>query len=80
MAGSYPYYKYEITQYLKNNFPTSATILDVGAGCGTYYNYLYDYFENIDAVEVFTPNIEIIDLSMINNENFKRKALLLNSI
>lgn len=30
--------------------------------------------------EIFTPNIEIIDLSMINNENFKRKALLLNSI
>lgn len=30
--------------------------------------------------ETFIPNIEIIDLSMINNENFKRKALLIKYI
>lgn len=58
MASSYPRYKNEVTEYLKNRFPRTATILDVGAGCGTYYNYLKDYFKNIEAVEVFKPNID----------------------
>lgn len=58
MAGSYGMYKKEVSDYLKNNFSEDATILDVGAGCGTYYNYLHDYFKNMDAVEVFAPNIE----------------------
>lgn len=62
MAGSYNYYKTEIAQYLKERFPTTATILDVGAGCGTYYYYLKDYFTNIDAVEAFENNIKIYDL------------------
>lgn len=62
MGASYSFYKDEVAQYLKDNFDDSATILDVGAGCGTYYNYLGDYFTNMDAVEVFTPNIEMYDL------------------
>ena len=62
MAGSYPYYKKEVTQYLKDNFPTTAKVLDVGAGCGTYYEYLKDYFDNIEAVEVFEPNIKNFNL------------------
>lgn len=62
MAGSYPYYKKEITQYLKDNFPTTAKVLDVGAGCGTYYEYLKDYFNDIEAVEVFEPNIKNFNL------------------
>lgn len=62
MGGSYSYYKDDVAKYLKKNFKEDATILDVGAGCGTYYEYLHDYFKNIDAVEVFRPNIEIYDL------------------
>ena len=62
MAGSYPYFKKEVTQYLKDKFPTTATVLDVGAGCGTYYEYLGNYFENMEAVEVFEPNIKNFNL------------------
>lgn len=57
MATSYKYYKENIRDYLKNKFPEDATVLDVGAGEGTYYNYLGDYFKKMDAVEVFKPNI-----------------------
>lgn len=73
MAGSYPYYKKEVTQYLKNNFSEEATILDVGAGCGTYYEYLKDYFKNIEAIEIFEPNINNFKLKekyqKVYNEN-----------
>ena len=62
MAGSYPYFKSEVAQYLKDRFPKTAKVLDVGAGCGTYYEYLKDYFEDIEAVEVFKPNIDNFDL------------------
>lgn len=58
MAGSYNCYKTEVAQYLKDNFSKDATILDVGAGCGTYYYYLKDYFSDMDAVEAFQPNID----------------------
>lgn len=62
MATSHLIYKEEIANYLKDTFSEDATILDVGAGEGTYYNYLKDYFKNIDAVEVFEPNIEKYEL------------------
>ena len=75
MATSHLIYKPEITNYLKQNFDKEATILDVGAGEGTYYNYLNDYFTNIEAVEVFKPNIDNFDLekkySKVYNVNIK---------
>lgn len=58
MASSYPYYKEEVREYLEKNFKESAKVLDVGAGSGTYYDLLGDYFKEIDAVEVFEPNVE----------------------
>lgn len=58
MATSYATYKKEITDYLKSNFDKNAKILDVGAGEGTYLPFLQDYFTNIEAVEVFKPNID----------------------
>ena len=57
MATSYSTYKKEITDYLKSIFSKDATILDVGAGEGTYLPFLEDYFYNIEAVEIFKPNI-----------------------
>lgn len=57
MATSYATYKKEITDYLKEKFSKDATILDVGAGGGTYLPFLQDYFHNIEAVEIFAPNI-----------------------
>lgn len=64
MATSYKYYKKNVKKYLEDRFPEDATILDVGAGCGTYYNLLHDYFteQSFDAVEVFEPNIEKYEL------------------
>mgnify|MGYP002528296996 CR=1 FL=1 len=62
MATSYKFYKKSIRKYLIDRFPEDATILDVGAGCGTYYNLLHDYFKNMYAVEVFEPNIDKYEL------------------
>lgn len=60
MASSYKEYKEEVREYLKRY--RGSTILDVGAGCGTYGILLRDYFNEIDAVEVFKPNIERYEL------------------
>ena len=73
MATSYDYFKKDIGEYLKKNFKKSAKVLDVGAGRGTYYNLLGDYFKNMDAVEIFDPNIKKYKLkdkySLVFNEN-----------
>lgn len=62
MAYSYDYFKQDIREYLLTKFNPSARILDVGCGCGTYFNLLGDYFKEIDGVEVFLPNIINYDL------------------
>jgi len=75
MATSYKYFKEDIKDYLKQNFDENATILDVGAGCGTYYDLLHKHFKNMDAVEVFKPNIENYELESkydnVYNTNIK---------
>lgn len=58
MASSYSYYKEDVKEYLENRFKSDISVLDVGAGSGTYYNLVGDYFSKMDAVEVFRPNIE----------------------
>jgi len=65
MAYSYDFYKKDIKEYLINRFPKNIKILDVGAGCGTYWELLHDNFKDIEAVEVFKPNID--------NYNLKQK-------
>lgn len=77
-ATSYPFFKEEVKEYLKSKFTENARVLDVGAGCGTYYNLLSDYFKEIDGVEVFKPNIENYELEKkyrevynINIKDFK---------
>ena len=62
MACSYSYYKNIIKDYLIKQFDKDATILDVGPGCGTYYNLLNDYFTTFDGVEAFAPNIDRYNL------------------
>ena len=80
MAYSYDFYKKEIKEYLKSKFKENIKILDVGAGCGTYYDLLHDYFRDIEAVEVFMPNIVKYNLKQkyhrvynINIKDFKYK-------
>ena len=58
MASSFNYFKKEISEYLEKKYTENARVLDVGAGSGTYYNLLGDYFKIIDGVEVFKPNID----------------------
>lgn len=62
MAYSYSYYKDIIKEYLIKQYDKNSTILDVGPGCGTYYNLLHDYFTTFDGVEAFAPNIDRYDL------------------
>lgn len=62
MAYSYSFYKEEVRDYLKSKFKGNAKVLDIGAGCGTYWNLLHNDFKLIDAVEVFKPNIDKYNL------------------
>lgn len=62
MAYSYSFYKEEVRDYLKSKFKGNAKVLDVGAGCGTYWNLLHNDFKLIDAVEVYKPNIDKYNL------------------
>lgn len=67
-ATSYPFFKEDIKEYLQNKFDKDARILDVGAGSATYYYLLNDYFKNMDAVEVYMPNIEHYELEKKYNK------------
>ena len=55
---SYKVFKPEVRQWVYDNFEENSTILDVGIGCGTYWDLLNGKFKNIDGVEVFKPNID----------------------
>lgn len=54
--GSYSYGKPEVCAWVRQNFPTDATILDVGACDGKWGKLLPEY-ANMDAVEAFEPNL-----------------------
>ena len=56
MASSYTDYKNEIKEYIRKRHGMEDTILDVGAGSGTYGKMLEGYM--VDAVEVYGPNID----------------------
>ena len=61
-AASYSFFKQDVRQWAIRNFPPEATILDVGAGSGTYYNLLHEDFNNIEAVEAWKPVIDHYNL------------------
>jgi methylase of polypeptide subunit release factors len=48
MPYSYNLFKEEVKQNILNSFQNDIKILDVGAGCGTYSNFLKDNFPNMD--------------------------------
>lgn len=62
MPGSWGFFKEDIYEYLTKNYDKNSTVLDVGCGQADYYNLLKDYFNKIDAVEVFEPYIREFSL------------------
>ena len=75
MSWSYKWGKNEVREYLRSKFKGNAKVLDIGAGCGTYWELLHNDFKTIDAVEVFKPNIEKFKLKQkyhrVYNMNIK---------
>lgn len=63
MGISTSYFKKQTIDYIKTRFSTDISILDIGAGCGTYFDMLSkEGFTKIDAVEVFLPYIKKFNL------------------
>lgn len=62
MPFSTEVFKIEVIDHIKNTFNRTSTVLDVGAGSGTYSHHLRSYFHKIDAVEIFEPYVEEYDL------------------
>lgn len=75
MPYSYDYFKPEIKKHLIYNLRRNTHILDVGAGAGTYGKLLRDYFENIDAIEIYTQYIYDFDLVNVYKTVFNADIL-----
>ncbi len=59
MPYSTGYFKKETVKYIKSIYSTSINILDIGAGCGTYFDLLSkEGYTNLDCVEVFEDYVE----------------------
>ena len=57
MPTSYPIYKDSVRNWFLQNVPLDTTILDIGAGCGTYSDLIRGYGYKMDAVEIWQPYI-----------------------
>lgn len=55
--SSYDYGKDKVLEWIHENVPTDATILDVGSCDGKWRTMLSEY-PNVDACDIFAPNIE----------------------
>ena len=78
MPYSYDYFKREFLEHMTRNFESHISILDIGAGCGTYGTLLKGFFEYIDGVEVYEPYIKQFELDKIYNNVFCMDALDVN--
>ena len=67
-AASYWIYKEEVKKWIYEHFNENANILDVGPGRGTYWELLHGKYKNIDAVEIYRPNI--IDYKLLDKYRF----------
>ena len=75
MPYSFKRGKNEIREILISTLPPETKVLDIGAGSGTYFNLLGDYFPTMDAVEVFAPNIEKFSLQEKYRKVFNQDCL-----
>jgi hypothetical protein len=73
MPTSYPLYKDSVRNWFLENVPLNSSILDIGAGCGTYSDLLRGYGYKMHAVEVWQPYIDKYELNkkydVVYNEN-----------
>lgn len=72
---SYPFFKEEICNKLKELCPAGSIALDIGAGAGIYADYLNKHF-NMEAIEIWEPTIEIEGLHNKYKEVYCIDALL----
>ena len=63
MPHSYPLYKDSVRNWFLQNVPLDTSILDIGAGCGTYSTLIRGYGYKMDAVEIWEPYITKYDLT-----------------
>jgi hypothetical protein len=79
MPTSYPIYKDSVRNWFLENVPLDTSILDIGAGCGTYSDLLRGYGYKMDAVEIWQPYIDKYDLlnkyDVVYNENINNMTL-----
>jgi hypothetical protein len=69
MPYSTKYFKTETIQYIIDNFDKDSKILDIGAGSGTYSDYLKPLgYKNLDCVEVFKNYIDMFNLDKKYNK------------
>ena len=70
MPYSTPFLKEEIKQHFIKNVLNHISILDAGAGCGTYSMLLREHFPNMDAVDIFPNYLQMFDLKAKYNNVF----------
>ena len=75
MPFSTPIFKRETFEFLKNKYGPTTTVLDLGAGCGTYSSLFKLTFPNMDAVEIHQPYIVQYDLKKKYNTVYNENAL-----
>jgi hypothetical protein len=78
MPYSTGFMKNEVKQHFIKNIPTTTSILDAGAGCGTYSNLLKAEFPMMDGIEIFPNYIEMFDLRGKYNNLYIQDVLNFN--
>jgi hypothetical protein len=68
MPYSYGLFKDEVKAHFLKNVQNSVSILDVGAGCGTYSHLLKADFPKMDGIEIFPKYAEMFDLQSKYNK------------
>jgi hypothetical protein len=62
MPRSTAIFKKETINFIREKFNPESSILDMGAGCGTYSDLFNKYYGKIDGLEVFEPYVDMFSL------------------
>jgi hypothetical protein len=62
MPYSYSKFKQEVKEKIIEHVDSKCHVLDVGAGSGCYGEMLKGHFQQIDALEIFEPYVEMFQL------------------